>query len=932
MSSWATSNIASSPQSYSSAQSTVTEDEEDWEDYVKGGYHPVHIGDAFSDGRYVVVRKLGWGHFSTVWLARDEKMKRHVALKVVKSATRYTETALDEIKLLQRLITSSTPPQPQPPASPLSPSQIHPGRSHVISFLDHFRHRGPNGTHVCMVFEVLGENLLGLIKRHQSKGVPMGLVKQIGKQVLLGLDYMHRCCGVIHTDLKPENVLIAIDDVEAIITAELEKAKADAATQGPNSANGRIIGVPPSTGRGGNQTPRSESLVITSSQPLPSPSSSFGSSSFLSNLAGAGGPLPKSNYPHNASTSSSGFDKYAFGMSKIASEMPTTQDLAEGVNQVSLDKSVEPLVAEEEQGEGEEDVLEFRTKGKKPQSKVKVSLLTQQAPSHVHAPSPLDSEQMPITNDAMASVQAAVSAMTNAGPDQPEVEERITVKIADLGNATWVEHHFTDDIQTRQYRAPEVILGAKWGTSADMWSLACVEVIIFSTLQDDDHIAQIMELMGPLPSSLTMGGKYGGEFFTRKGDLRHISKLRFWPLGSVLSDKYLFPAPAAASLGGFLNPMLCSSPDKRAGARDMLIFGGGLPGMFFKLTFVDRVIIVYQVASTLNSISPHRQEEDDEDDKFPLITAEAAMAVTANALGVPTSYPLQRIYPSLPASSSSRSPHGSSQRSSSRSRGSQSSIVLAPSIPSLNAPGADWLAGIVVQGEVDVLERMRRMKERERQARSERSRSASRGRASERLNDKQSPVRTEGQGVERGRPKTSADETGARARTRTKTPTPANLDANVIEAPGPPTSASLNAPPLIHAISNSTVTGAEDIEQPDSSMPLVTEPPKADNKSPASSVTSQEQAEVDAMKPVGEVDPDNPTESKAPSPTPGNDSQIGDNEELDVEMESPKAQAKKPQSHTNQNAIPTLISAPKGSVGRGGGKGGGGKKSRGRGK
>lgn len=31
------------------------------------------IGDTFKDGRYVVVRKLGWGHFSTVWLARDEQ-------------------------------------------------------------------------------------------------------------------------------------------------------------------------------------------------------------------------------------------------------------------------------------------------------------------------------------------------------------------------------------------------------------------------------------------------------------------------------------------------------------------------------------------------------------------------------------------------------------------------------------------------------------------------------------------------------------------------------------------------------------------------------------------------------------------------------------------------------------------------------------------
>src|SRR5579859_7007071 len=57
----------------SQSQSIMTEDEEDLEDYVKGGYHPVKIGDEFSEGRYSVVRKLGWGHFSTVWLAKDRK-------------------------------------------------------------------------------------------------------------------------------------------------------------------------------------------------------------------------------------------------------------------------------------------------------------------------------------------------------------------------------------------------------------------------------------------------------------------------------------------------------------------------------------------------------------------------------------------------------------------------------------------------------------------------------------------------------------------------------------------------------------------------------------------------------------------------------------------------------------------------------------------
>jgi non-specific serine/threonine protein kinase len=41
------------------------------EDYHPGGYHPVHLGDVFNNGQYKVIRKLGDGSYSTVWLARD---------------------------------------------------------------------------------------------------------------------------------------------------------------------------------------------------------------------------------------------------------------------------------------------------------------------------------------------------------------------------------------------------------------------------------------------------------------------------------------------------------------------------------------------------------------------------------------------------------------------------------------------------------------------------------------------------------------------------------------------------------------------------------------------------------------------------------------------------------------------------------------------
>ena len=81
-------------------------------DLPPGGYHPVKVGEVYNE-RYLVVRKLGWGHFSTCWYCLDQYVHvvivcnirrqtgEYVAMKVQKSATHYTEAAKDEIKLLQ---------------------------------------------------------------------------------------------------------------------------------------------------------------------------------------------------------------------------------------------------------------------------------------------------------------------------------------------------------------------------------------------------------------------------------------------------------------------------------------------------------------------------------------------------------------------------------------------------------------------------------------------------------------------------------------------------------------------------------------------------------------------------------------------------------------------------------------------------------------
>lgn len=526
------------------------ENEEDLKDYAPGGYHTCFIGENYKNNKYTLVRKLGWGHFSTVWLAKDNDKHCHVAMKIVRSAKHYTETAIDEIKLLDKITTSDI---------------HHPGHEHAIQLLDTFTHKGPNGVHVVMVFEVLGENLLGLIRRYKHRGIPVVFVKQIAKQLLSALDFLHRKCGVIHTDLKPENVLIEIGDVEQIVkmvefeTNEAKKKKKLERTK--SKSNNNSTGATPDTsfqessqrtassnltpsrakaqltspslGRNGRRSRRQ--TLITGSQPLPSPLSTFNRS--FSNV-----------YALSNSTANTPLKNFFEGIQSI----PTNQTTS-GVPVASSNTDIPNYE--------KQDTLH--------------SSLSSMSISNTYRGSMTDPLQIPSKHNESQQDSNDNSFVINE-------DELISVKIADLGNACWTSHHFTDEIQTRQYRSPEVLLGYHWGALADLWSFAC---LIFELLtgdylfdprdgktytKDDDHIAQIIELVGPFPRSMLKESYYTRDFFNSRGELHRILKLKPWCLKDVLMEKYKFSMVDAMEISDFLLPMLTLQPESRADAGGMV--------------------------------------------------------------------------------------------------------------------------------------------------------------------------------------------------------------------------------------------------------------------------------------------------------------------------------------------------------------------------
>ncbi|XP_050978647.1 SRSF protein kinase 1b isoform X5 [Labeo rohita] len=531
------------------------EEQEDPNDYCKGGYHHVKIGDLFN-GRYHVIRKLGWGHFSTVWLAWDIQGKRFVAMKVVKSAEHYTETALDEIKLLR---------------SVRNTDQNDPSREKVVQLLDDFKISGVNGTHVCMVFEVLGHHLLKWIIKSNYQGLPLPCVKSIIRQVLQGLDYLHTKCKIIHTDIKPENILMDVN--EAYV-----KRLAAEATEWQKS------GAPPPSG----------SAVSTAPAPKQVAKMSKNKKKKMKKKQKRQAELMEKRI-----LEIEGLEKGPEGGDEEEEDetetpdstpsVPTSHTLHDITAEATLDgvsdgwSQHRGAINGHSQGPEEEQTLDLQQQMKDDtpvnpyDSGTEGSEPTNPYPACNGTVEKEPSPPSPVVTDAKI---AAGNLLVN--PLEPLNADKIRVKIADLGNACWVHKHFTDDIQTRQYRSLEVLIGAGYGTPADIWSTACMafELATGDYLfephsgedysRDEDHIALIIELLGKIPRKLIMNGKYSKEFFTKKGDLRHITKLKPWGLQDVLVEKYEWAREEAQNFSDFLLPMLDLIPEKRATAAECL--------------------------------------------------------------------------------------------------------------------------------------------------------------------------------------------------------------------------------------------------------------------------------------------------------------------------------------------------------------------------
>ncbi|KAF6007969.1 hypothetical protein HII13_004152 [Brettanomyces bruxellensis] len=400
---------------------------------------------------------------------------------------------------------------------------------------------------------------------HESYGgLPVTLVKQISKQILLGLDYLHRYCGIIHTDLKPENVLVEIKDVEALV----EALRVD---RGVHTGGMHSTGVRSGFEHPGLVHRRAQSTATTPvriSKPLATPVETSSSvenffRSFSVHRATGGDPAHNestnnltSNNANNESTNFSNNDANNETSNNVGnSETTNNVGNSETTNNVGNSETTNNVGnSETTSNSGNSETTNNFSNNLANNDSTNINTCFSRAASSSSSPS--------ILND-LSSV--------------------ISVKIADLGNACWFDTHFYRQIQTRPYRAPEVIMGGQWGCSADLWSCGCLifELITGDYLFDpqrgasfdknDDHLAQMIELLGKWPpKDFLRRCKYSRHFFDKTyQSLRHIGKLKVWTLPEILHEEYFLEMPLARCVADFLLSMLNYEPQKRVDAGSM---------------------------------------------------------------------------------------------------------------------------------------------------------------------------------------------------------------------------------------------------------------------------------------------------------------------------------------------------------------------------
>ncbi|XP_078178927.1 serine/threonine-protein kinase AFC3-like [Carex rostrata] len=148
--------------------------------------------------RYKILKKMGEGTFGKVFQCWDNEGHVHVAIKISKSDPHEKIYAMEEINVLKHLASNRR------------------AKKYCVQMSRWFEY----DNHVCIVFEKLGPSLCDFLKLNKFRPFSVPFVRDFGRQLLSSVECVHNM-GLIHTDLKTENILLASSEYKQVLTIKV---------------------------------------------------------------------------------------------------------------------------------------------------------------------------------------------------------------------------------------------------------------------------------------------------------------------------------------------------------------------------------------------------------------------------------------------------------------------------------------------------------------------------------------------------------------------------------------------------------------------------------------------------------------------------------------------------------------------------------------